>query len=324
MSEHELGLALFRTLVFIRRFEETVQTLFSRGVVYGSTHLCIGQEAVSVGVCGEVQDKDMVAATYRGHGHSLALGVDPGSLLSELLGRKTGICGGRAGSMNIVDLKHRLLGCFGIVGGSIAAATGAALALKRRGQGVAVAFFGDGAVNQAYFHECLNFAAVNSLPVVFVCENNQYGEFTPMAQVTAGTLLQRPRTFGIESVSADGNDVWEMRKAAKWALGRSRSGSGPTFIEALTYRFSDHGRGDPVKYRPAGEMEAWRTRDPLVLARARLVDKLGVASAAIDATISDVENQLAAVTSTALDAPFPEFGEEASEFKPASERSNAD
>src|SRR3954468_22438186 len=168
-------------MLLIRHFENEMQRLFLKGEVHGTTHLCAGQEAVPVGVCLALEPGDHVAGTYRGHGHALAKGADPDALAAELLGRVTGVCGGRAGSMNVVDLEHGLIGCFGIVGGSIAAATGAALSAKRQG-GVAVAFFGDGATNQGYFHECLNFAAVGALPAVFVCENNLYGEFTPMAQ----------------------------------------------------------------------------------------------------------------------------------------------
>ncbi len=169
----------------IRGFEDLVQSLFLRGEIYGTTHLYSGQEAVAVGFASVLEERDRVAATYRGHGHALALGVDPQALLDEMLGRATGINGGRAGSMNVTSPKDRLIGCFGIVGGSIAAATGAALALKRTG-GVAVAYFGDGAMNQGYFFECLNFCKVLSLPIVFVCENNGYGEYTPFEDVTAG------------------------------------------------------------------------------------------------------------------------------------------
>ena len=178
---------LYRVMQLIRLFEEASQALFLRGEVYGSIHLCLGQEAVSVGVCGALSDGDIVAATYRGHGHALALGMEPFGLLAEMLGRQAGVCGGRSGSMNVVDLEHRLLGCFGIVGGSIAAATGAALQARRTG-GVAVAFFGDGTVNQAYFAECLNFAKVFELPIVFVCENNQYGEYTKSSEAAAGAV----------------------------------------------------------------------------------------------------------------------------------------
>src|ERR671921_655644 len=169
----------------IRRFEQEIQRLFLKGEVHGTTHLSAGQEAVPVGVCSALQPDDYAAGTYRGHGHALAKGTHPEALAAEMLGRASGVCGGRAGSMNVVDLEHGLVGCFGIVGGSIAAATGAALTAKREGA-VSVAFFGDGAANQAYFHECLNFARVFELPAVFVCENNLYGEFTPMAAVTAG------------------------------------------------------------------------------------------------------------------------------------------
>jgi TPP-dependent pyruvate/acetoin dehydrogenase alpha subunit len=259
-------LELYRALKRIRSFEELTRSLFQRGEVFGSVHLCIGQEAVSVGVCTAIEPPDLVAATYRGHGHALALGVDPAGLLAEMMGKATGTCGGRAGSMNVIDLRHQLIGCFGIVGGSIAAATGAALALRRKG-GVAVAFFGDGAMNQGYSYECLNLAKVQSLPVVYVCENNQYGEFTPYQAVTAGSILGRPASLDIPARQVDGNDVWAVRSAAMEAVEAARKGDGPQFIEAMTYRFSDHGRGDPVRYRAPGEMEAWKARDPLLIAR---------------------------------------------------------
>ena len=186
----EDGLEFYRRMLVIRRFEELVQSLFLRGEVYGTTHLCSGQEAVSVGFASALAPDDRVACTYRGHGHLLARGLAPAALLGELLGRTTGVNGGRAGSMNIVDHDHGVVGCFGIVGGSIAAATGAALALKGTGR-IATAFFGDGATNQAYFFECLNFAKVLGLPTLFVCENNGYGEYTSMDLVTAGKIVAR-------------------------------------------------------------------------------------------------------------------------------------
>jgi TPP-dependent pyruvate/acetoin dehydrogenase alpha subunit len=301
------ALALYRRMVLIRRFEDTVQSLFVKGEVHGTTHLYSGQEAVAVGVCSMLAPQDRVAGTYGGHGHALALGVDPQALLDELLGRESGVCGGRAGSMNVVDLEHRLIGCFGIVGGSIAAATGAALALKRR-QGVAVAFFGDGAANQGYFPECMNFAKVLSLPVLYVCENNLYGEFTPWEEVTAGQIRARAETLQIPARTIDGNDVLAVRAAAGQAIERARGGNGPEFIEALTYRFVGHSRSDPGAYRKPGELDAWRERDPIKLARATLLERLGVEDAAVAAAEGQVEAQIERITAGALAAPFPQPG----------------
>ena len=199
-------LGLYRRMLLIRGFEDRVQSLFLRGEVYGTTHLYSGQEAVAVGFAGALEQGDRIACTYRGHGHLLAMGVEPEALLAELLGRATGINGGRAGSMNMVAPERGVIGCFGIVGGSIAAATGAALALRESGS-VAVAYFGDGTANQAYFFECLNFAKVFSLPLLFVCENNGYGEYTPMQAVTAGEITDRATTMGIPATVVDGMDL---------------------------------------------------------------------------------------------------------------------
>ncbi len=212
-------LDLYGRMRLIRRFEDVVQSLFLRGEVYGTTHLYSGMEAVAVGVADCLEERDRVACTYRGHGHLLARGSDPQALLDELLGRATGTNGGRAGSMNIVDPAIGHLGCFGIVGGSIAAATGASLATKRTG-GVAVCFFGDGATNQAYFFECLNFAKVLDLPVLFVCENNQYGEYTPYEEVTAGTIIARAEAMEVPAEAVDGMDVLAVREAAARGGGR--------------------------------------------------------------------------------------------------------
>jgi TPP-dependent pyruvate/acetoin dehydrogenase alpha subunit len=304
--DRDQALALYRRMLLIRRFEDTVQSLFLRGEIHGTTHLYSGQEAVAVGVCSLLGPADRVAGTYRGHGHALALGVDPQRLLDELLGRETGVCRGRAGSMNVVDLEHRLIGCFGIVGGSIAAATGAALACKQQRQGgVAVAFFGDGATNQGYFHECLNFAKVLTLPVLFVCENNLYGEFTPWEEVTAGQIRERALTLRIPAASIDGNEVAAVRRAAGDALSRARAGEGPQFIEALTYRFVGHSRSDPGAYRKPGELEAWRERDPLRLAREMLVSELEIASDDVAQVEQEVAARIEQITERALAAPYP-------------------
>ena len=306
VRDRDEALELYRRMLLIRRFEDTVQDLFLKGEVHGTTHLYSGQEAVAVGVCSVLQAQDRVAGTYRGHGHALALGVEPQGLLDELLGRATGVCGGRAGSMNVIDLEHRLIGCFGIVGGSIAAATGAALALKRQ-DGVAVAFFGDGATNQGYFAECLNFAKVFKLPAVYVCENNLYGEFTPYEQVTAGEIRARAETLGIAAQTIDGNDVWAVRDAAAQAVEQARSGDGPCFIEALTYRFVGHSRSDPGRYRKPGELDEWRERDPLK----RLRDSIDGA----EAVEASMEAEIEQLVENALAAPFPSPDPDAREFK---------
>jgi TPP-dependent pyruvate/acetoin dehydrogenase alpha subunit len=313
-EEAEHYLELYRRMRLIRRFEDEVQTLFQQGLVHGTTHLCSGQEAGPVGVCSVLGDEDRVAGTYRGHGHALALGVQSEALMAELLGRATGVCGGRAGSMNVIDLEHRLVGCYGIVGGSIAAATGVALALKRRG-GVAVAFFGDGATNQGYFHECLNFAKVHDLPVVYVCENNLYGEFTPFQDVTAGEIPDRPRTLGLPTLTIDGNDVWTVSATAADAVGRARDGGGPQFIESLTYRYVGHSRSDPGKYRKEGELDEWKLRDPLLVARAGLAERYGTTAEAIDAIDAQVEDEIAATVDAAKEAPFPDPGAPVTEFR---------
>ena len=304
---------LYRRMLLIRRFEELVQALFLRGEVYGTTHLCSGQEAVSVGFASALGDGDRVACTYRGHGHLLARGLAPEALLAELLGRSTGVNGGRAGSMNMVDLDHGVIGCFGIVGGSIAAATGAALALKGSGN-IATAFFGDGATNQAYFFECLNFAKVLDLPMLFVCENNGYGEYTPTDAVTAGRILARAEAMEIDTAEVDGMDVWAVRAAAEEAVERIRGGGGPVFVEARTYRYVGHSRSDPGKYRPEGELDEWKLRDPLTVAENRLTGEYGASADQLRQVAEEVEQELAEVEQAALAAPFPEPGG-FSEFK---------
>jgi TPP-dependent pyruvate/acetoin dehydrogenase alpha subunit len=303
-------------MLLIRLFETEMQRLFLKGEVHGTTHLCAGQEAVPVGVCSALEPGDWLAGTYRGHGHALAKGTDPDALIAEMLGRATGVCGGRAGSMNVIDVEHGLVGCFGIVGGSIAAATGAALAAKREGR-VAVAMFGDGATNQGYFHECMNFAKVFSLPAVFVCENNFYGEFTPMASVTAGQdIAARAGVFGIPASVVDGNDVWAVREAALEAVQRARSGGGPTLLECQTYRHYGHSKSDPAPYRPPDEVERWLARDPLTIARTRLLES-GVAEAELAEVEDATRARMDRAVEAALAAPYPDPATDgATEFAP--------
>jgi TPP-dependent pyruvate/acetoin dehydrogenase alpha subunit len=279
--------------------------VFLDGEVHGTTHLYAGQEAVAVGTCLALSPDDYAAGTYRGHGHALAKGSAPGPLIAEMLGRATGLCAGRAGSMNVVDLEHGLIGCYGIVGGSIAAALGAALSAKRQGR-VSVAFFGDGAANQGYFHECLNMAKVLSLPVVFVCENNFYAEFTPLAAATAGAdIAGRARAYDLPSAVVDGNDVWAVHAAAAQAVDRARHGDGPTLLECQTYRHYGHSKSDPAPYRPKDEVEQWLERDPLKIARARLLDD-GLGEAEITAVEESVKGLMEHAVRRARAAPYPD------------------
>jgi acetoin:2,6-dichlorophenolindophenol oxidoreductase subunit alpha len=300
----ELYVELYRRMLLIRGFEDLVQSLFLAGEVYGTTHLYSGQEAVATGVASLLEDRDRVAATYRGHGHALALGVDPQALLDEMLARATGINGGRAGSMNVTSPADRLIGSFGIVGGSIAAATGAALALKRTTGGVAVAYFGDGAMNQGYVYECLNFAQVKKLPLVLVCENNGYGEYTPFRAVTAGEIRARAEVMSVPAETIDGMSVWVVRETAERALAHARTGDGPFFIEAITYRYVGHSRSDPGAYRPAGELDEWKSRDPILRLRTQL-EVEGFDAGRLDEVEHDMSVELEQMRERALAAPFP-------------------
>ncbi len=304
LDDLDLYIAIYRRMLLIRGFEDLVQSLFLAGEVYGTTHLYSGQEAIATGVASVLEERDRAAATYRGHGHALALGVDPQQLLDEMLGRASGVNGGRAGSMNVNSPADRLIGSFGIVGGSIAAATGTALALKRTTGGVAVAYFGDGAMNQGYVFECLNFCQVLELPLVLVCENNGYGEYTAYRSVTAGEIRARAEVMEVPAETIDGMSVWTVREAAERAVAHARAGKGPAFVEALTYRFVGHSRSDPGAYRPEGELEHWRARDPILVLR-RQLEAEGVDAAGLDELEQDVTDELERMRESGLAAPFP-------------------
>ena len=304
LDDLDLYTGIYRRMLLIRGFEDLVQSLFLAGEVYGTTHLYSGQEAVATGVASVLEERDRVAATYRGHGHALALGVDPQALLDEMLGRASGINGGRAGSMNVNAPADRLIGSFGIVGGSIAAATGAALALKRTTGGVAIASFGDGAMNQGYVFECLNFAQVLRLPLVLLCENNGYGEYTAYQSVTAGEIRARAEVMEVPAETVDGMSVWAVREAARRAVEHARAGNGPSFVEALTYRFVGHSRSDPGAYRPEGELDRWRERDPIVVLRGQLQVE-GVDAVELDGIERETAAQLDEMRAAGLAAPFP-------------------
>lgn len=302
----------YEAMLVIRLFETEMHRLFLKGEIHGTTHLSSGQEAVPVGVCHAMRPDDYAAGTYRGHGHALAKGTSPEALAAEMLGRATGVCGGRAGSMNVIDLEHGLILCSGIVGGSIAAALGAALSGKRDGR-VAACFFGDGATNHGYFHEGMNFAVVHELPLILVCENNLYGEFTPMANVTAGgSIAGRAAAYGLESIVVDGNDVRAVEAAAEKAVEMARSAGGPTLLECQTYRHHGHSKSDPATYRPAHEVEQWMARDPLVLERTRLVEE-GVPEDDVDATEERARTTIEAAVEAAVAAPYPDAEEDLAE-----------
>ena len=255
----------YRTMLVIRFFEEQVESLFSRGLILGTAHASIGQEASAVGACAALGRRDYVTSTHRGHGHFMARGGDPARMMAELFGKRTGYSGGRGGSQLMADYKLGFLGANGITGGSIPVATGVALSLQLRGKGsIALCFFGDGAANQGAFHEALNLAGIWRLPIVYVCENNQYAMSMPVARAMAvPNVADRAASYGFPGVVVDGNDVEAVRDAVADARRRARCGDGPTLIECKTYRFCGHSRGDPCVYRTREEEAAWRGRDPI-------------------------------------------------------------
>ena len=294
----EVAERLYRTMAAIREFELSSERLLKRGELTGNVHLSIGQEAVAAGVCDVLRREDHITTTHRGHGHCIAKGGDPERMYAELLGRSTGYCGGKAGSMHIADPATGNLGATAIVGGGIAIAAGAALSAQVRGtDAVAVAFFGEGAVAQGAFHETLNLAAVWSLPLVLVCENNGYAELTPVDVHLRAPVHRLAEPHGVPGVAVDGNDAPAVRAAADEAVSRARAGGGPTLLECTTYRWSGHYVGDPERYRSREEVAAWRERDPL----ARLARVVGAdRAAAIDA---QVREELDAAAERALAQP---------------------
>src|ERR687896_1635941 len=270
----ETRLSIYRMMQEGRLFEKRAHDLFLEGLVKGTSHLGLGQEAVAAGFAAALRPEDMVFCSYRGHVHTLLRGAPMAALMAELLGRATGICGGKGGSMHLTDVTHGAMGSYAIVGAHMPIAAGAAWAAKARGTGqVAVCFFGDGTTNIGAFHEALNLAAVWELPVVFVCENNLYMEYTPIASVTAveDPAADRAAAYGLEAILADGNDADAMHAVAVRCVDRARSGGGPSLVEAKTYRQTGHSRADPGKYRPDEEVEAWLARDPIPALRERLL-----------------------------------------------------
>jgi pyruvate dehydrogenase E1 component alpha subunit len=295
-------------MIEIRLIEDESMNLYLEGLIAGSMHTGQGQEAVAVGVAASLRPTDLVTCTYRGHGLALALGLTPIALLAEMLGRKDGSLGGKGGSMHLSAPEIGLLPTFAIVGGGIPVAVGAAYASQvKRDGGVAVAAFGDGATNIGAFHEALNMASVWRLPAIFVCENNLYGEYSRIEKTTAITdVAARAAAYAMPGEIVDGQDVDAVMAAMSKAVARARSGGGPTLLEMKTYRYAGHSRGDPAKYRPAGELEKWKERDPIALYE-RVLIAAGVADAAKLADVrTEVERSVAAAIAAAKASPMPE------------------
>jgi TPP-dependent pyruvate/acetoin dehydrogenase alpha subunit len=291
---------LFRTMARIRAFEERVGRHFREGDVHGFVHLSLGQEALAAGACAALRDDDMITTTHRGHGHCIAKGADPAAMMAELFGRATGTCGGKGGSMHIADPRLGILGANGIVGAGIPLAAGAGLAARTlRDDRVAMAFFGEGAVHCGAFHEGVTLAVAWSLPLVLVCEDNGYAEFTASNGWGGPTLATRAESYGLDTGAVTGNDPLAVYSEVSRAVERAREGGGPTFIDARVERLGGHYEGDAQSYRSAAELDEARLRDPLLLAR----EQVGGAKA--DELIAGAELEMDSAVAAALAAPYP-------------------
>jgi len=303
----EVRLELYRTQVRLREAEQRAFDLFLQNLVKGTSHLSLGQEAIAAGFAVAMQKGDLSFCTYRGHAHTLARGVPVEKVLGELMSRDNGLMRGKGGSMHLTSVEHGVMGSYAIIGAHLPIACGAAWRAQYRGDSdVSVCFFGDGTTNIGAFHEALNFAAIWKLPVVFVCENNLYMEYTPIADVTAveHPAADRAAAYGLERIIIDGNDADEVLRTARSAYERARRGDGPSLIEAMTYRHSGHSRADPAKYRPEGELERWKERDPIKMYRARLL-KLGVSETVLNAIEQEIKVEIEAATVACKAAPPP-------------------
>ena len=298
---------MYRKMVRIRLFENKVNELFLKGLVPGTIHLYAGQEAIAVGVCSALQYDDVILGTHRPHGHALAKGLEPKYIFSEILGRATGCCKGRGGSMHIGDYSKGMLPALAIVAAGIPIAAGVALSLKmRKTSRMSVSFFGDGATNEGAFHEGLNLAAIWKLPVLFVCENNLYGVSTRISDsVLLENLSDRGIAYGIPGVVVDGNNVEDVFYAARDGVDKARDGDGPTIIECKTYRHAGHSRTDPAKYRRKEEVEAWLEKDPLIITCNRL-EKMGFSSKDCDRIEHEEHEVIESAADFAIHSDWPD------------------
>ena len=305
--EKDVLVHLYRGLLEVRRFEEKVWDLFGRNLIPGTLHLYIGEEATAVGVCANLRDDDYITSTHRGHGHCIAKGADLNKTMAEILGKKTGYCKGKGGSMHVADAAVGNLGATAVVGSAIPIAVGAALSCKlRKTDQVVACFFGDGASNNGTFHESLNMAAVWKLPVVFVCENNVYAMGTRISNVTAiDDIAERAGGYGMPGIVVDGNDVVAVYSAAKRAVRRARDGGGPTLVECKTYRHKGHSRFDPAKYRPAEEVEEWMRRDPILRFKTKLTQEGVITEEEAENIDREVIGAVDKSAEFATESPFP-------------------
>jgi len=303
----ETRLKLFETQVILREAEQRAYDLFLQNLVKGTSHLSLGQEAVAAGFAVAMKKGDLSFCTYRGHAHTLARGVPVEKVLGELMQRDNGLMRGKGGSMHLTSEEHGVMGSYAIIGAHLPIACGAAWRAQYKGHSdVSVCFFGDGTTNIGAFHEALNFAAVWKLPVIFVCENNLYMEYTPIADVTAvpSPAGDRASAYGLPKIVIDGNDADVVYREAIKAFDKARSGGGPSLIECLTYRHSGHSRADPAKYRPEGELERWKERDPIKIYKERL-KQFGIGDAQIDKIVGDVKAMVDDATEKCKAAPNP-------------------
>jgi TPP-dependent pyruvate/acetoin dehydrogenase alpha subunit len=301
-------LELLKKMFLVRAFEEKAGELFQQNLIPGFIHLSIGEEASSVGTCSMLRKEDYVASTHRGHGHLIAKGADPKFMFAELLGKATGYCKGKGGSMHIADFSIGILGANGVVAGGFPIIVGAGLSIKlRKTDQVGVVFFGDGAANRGPFHEAVNMAAIWKLPVIFVCENNLYASTTPSSYALAGgSVAARAAGYGIPGVSVDGNDVLQVRKAVGEAVERARKGAGPSLVENKTYRYRGHFEGDPQRYRAQTEIEKFRNKEDPIQHFKKLLKKEGILSDKEEKAMrGEVTLQIEEAVSYAKSAPLP-------------------
>ncbi|MDY7221278.1 thiamine pyrophosphate-dependent dehydrogenase E1 component subunit alpha [Halalkalibacterium halodurans] len=308
MTEKKL-VDLFKQMWLIRYFEEKVDEFFAKGMIHGTTHLAVGQEASAVGSIAVLEERDKLTSTHRGHGHCIAKGADVNRMMAELFGRETGYCKGKGGSMHIADVERGNLGANGIVGGGFSIATGAALTSKMKKEGyVVLCFFGDGASNEGSFHEAVNLASIWKLPVVFICENNQYGMSGSVKEmINIEHIADRAAGYGIPGMVVDGNDVFAVMNVVGRAVDRARRGEGSTIVEAKTYRWKGHSKSDAKKYRTREEEKEWREKDPIARLRATLVAEGIVTEEEADSIQEEAKQKIEDSVQFARNSPEPEI-----------------